>query len=463
VLSYTGTGSSTDRLFNMGGTAVSIGSNGTGPVNFTNTGAIGGGSLATLTLTGNNTGANTFAPLLDSSNVGALTKAGNGTWIVTNSNTYTGVTTVGGAGVLSVPVLANGGVASPIGASSNSSASLVLNGGTLRYTGTGHTTDRLFTLNNNSTLDASGTGPVVFNNSGAIAVPTTPRTLTLSGTNTGDNTLAGTIGSTNVVAKTGAGKWVLSGVNTYTGGTTVNAGTLVAANGDAFGVGALTVSNATAQAKVGLTKAVTVTTLGITGTGRVDLTDNDMVIKSSTLAAVQAQITSGFNGGAWNGPGVNSSSAATEPQGRTALGYVDNAELGAGTFSGVTGLTGTEILVKYTYYGDADISGVVDLDDFSQFLDGYQHQGTVTATWLHGDFDYSGLVDLDDFSQFLFGYQNQGAPLAALSEAVADASGVSSSDRAFMQAAISAVPEPASLGVIGLAGLALLGRRRRRD
>jgi hypothetical protein len=44
---------------------------------------------------------------------------------------------------------------------------------------------------------------------------------------------------------------------------------------------------------------------------------------------------------------------------------------------------------------------------------------------------------------------------------VADAAGVSSADRAFMQAAISAVPEPASLAIIGLGGLGLMGRRQR--
>ena len=57
--------------------------------------------------------------------------------------------------------------------------------------------------------------------------------------------------------------------------------------------------------------------------------------------------------------GVNSSAAATDANADTALGYGDNAELGLTTFSGVA-LTGPEILVKYTYYGDADLSGVVD-------------------------------------------------------------------------------------------------------
>jgi hypothetical protein len=153
--------------------------------------------------------------------------------------------------------------------------------------------------------------------------------------------------------------------------------------------------------------------LSLSGSASLDLADNSMILRGgATLAAVQGLVSAGFHGGDWLGAGgITSSAAAAEPQGRTALGYADNAELGLAEFAGVTGLTGNEILVKYTYYGDSDLSCVVDLDDFSQFLNGYQNPGTVAPTWLNGDFDLSGVIDLDDFSQFLFGYQNQGLPL----------------------------------------------------
>ena len=45
---------------------------------------------------------------------------------------------------------------------------------------------------------------------------------------------------------------------------------------------------------------------------------------------------------------------------------------------------------------------------FTLFLNGYQAGGT---SWSGGDFDFSGAVTLDDFTQFLGGYQKQGPPL----------------------------------------------------
>jgi autotransporter-associated beta strand protein len=67
----------------------------------------------------------------------------------------------------------------------------------------------------------------------ALAYGTTDQTrlLTLGGTNTGANTFSKVIadngsGATSLT-KAGAGRWVLGGTNTYTGATTVNAGTLL--------------------------------------------------------------------------------------------------------------------------------------------------------------------------------------------------------------------------------------------
>jgi fibronectin-binding autotransporter adhesin len=86
--------------------------------------------------------------------------------------------------VLSVADLKNGGIASTIGASTNAAANLVVNGGTLRYTGSGSSTDRQFTLGTTGIIDASGTGALVFSNSsGSMGfTSTTARTLTLTGT-----------------------------------------------------------------------------------------------------------------------------------------------------------------------------------------------------------------------------------------------------------------------------------------
>ncbi len=162
-----------------------------------------------------------------------LTKAGTGTLTLGGTNTYTGATTIN-AGTLSVSSLAAGGSNSNIGASANAATNLILNGGTLQYTGTTVSTDRLFSVGaNGGTIDASGSGTLTFSNAGAMGFNSQvgTRTVTLTGTNTGNNTLTVAIGDNSgatSLTKNGTGTWVLNNTtaSTYSGATTVNLGTL---------------------------------------------------------------------------------------------------------------------------------------------------------------------------------------------------------------------------------------------
>ncbi len=163
-----------------------------------------------------------------------LAKTGAGTLSLSASNTYTGVTRIS-AGTLQAAILANGSSNSSIGASSNAATNLILNGGTLEYTGAAVSTNRLFSLQASSTIDASGTGAVNFTSTGSMGFSssTAAKTLTLDGANTGANTLAAIIGDNTgatSITKSGAGTWVLSAANTYTGATTISGGTLRLAN-----------------------------------------------------------------------------------------------------------------------------------------------------------------------------------------------------------------------------------------
>ncbi len=195
------------------------------------TGAVSlGGANRTITTTAGNL---TLGGVIsESSGSRRLTKAGAGTLTLTGANTYSAGTTIN-AGTLSVTSLANGGVASGIGDSTNAATTLVIDGGTLQYTGGTASTNRLFTLGTTGgTLDASGSDALTFSNTGAVTLSgtNTARTLNLTGSNTGANTFASLLANNGTGAtaltKDGTGTWVLSGANTYTGTTTVNNGTL---------------------------------------------------------------------------------------------------------------------------------------------------------------------------------------------------------------------------------------------
>jgi fibronectin-binding autotransporter adhesin len=233
TLLYGGAGETTDRTINLNGNGAGATLNVIGShalVLSSDLTATGTGSK-TLTLTGSSSAASTIqGAIVDGNGITSVEKTGNGLWNLSGVSSYTGTTTIF-AGILGVSTLADGGSASSLGASGNIASNLqLLLGGTLKYTGAAISTDRLFSVGLiGGTIDASGTGALNFTNSGSLGVSGGARTLTLTGTNTGANTLAAAIGengSATSLTKNGAGTWLLSGASTYTGATTVNAGTL---------------------------------------------------------------------------------------------------------------------------------------------------------------------------------------------------------------------------------------------
>jgi autotransporter-associated beta strand protein len=138
------------------------------------------------------------------------------------------------------------GFYSPLGISTTSTSNLVFNGGSLRYSGSAGATNRLFSIGTGGGgIIADGTtGQLVFSGTGTVGFngQTGAREFTLSGTNTGTNTLNvvladNAVGQATSLTKAGTGRWVLGGANTHSGSTTITGGTLQLEN-----VGALSQS-----------------------------------------------------------------------------------------------------------------------------------------------------------------------------------------------------------------------------
>ena len=148
---------------------------------------------------------------------------------------------------------------------------------------------------------------------------------------------------------------------------------------------------------------------------------------TSPLKRVGGWVKDGYNQGAgyWNGPRIASSAAAGDALRLTALGVGDN---------------GAAVTVKFTYWGDANLDGKVNFDDYD-VID-YYYWFPLPAEemgWWTGDFDMDGNVDFDDYDLIDYAYWFQGAPLGGL----------------------GAVPEPATLALVAAGAAAILRRRRR--
>ena len=152
--------------------------------------------------------------------------------------------------------------------------------------------------------------------------------------------------------------------------------------------------------------------------GTIDVATGNLVVDydgSSPLAAVRAMLASGCAGGTWDGPGFASSVAADDVLRLTALGILDNADPEVGgktTFEGEP-VDATAILVKYTWWGDANLDGVVDANDYD-VIDKMFLLPPVPDNmgWWTGDFNYDGVIDANDYDRIDRAFLFQTGPLA---------------------------------------------------
>ena len=274
-------------------------------------------------------------------------------------------------------------------------------------------------------------------------------TYSIGGLNTSTG-FAGQITANSSLTKIGTGTLTLSGSNTYTGPTNISGGTLAITQAAALpantnvSIGASSAFSANASTGIyGL--AINALTVN----GQFNINNNAAVIHNASIGTLTAAAQAGFASGAFNGAsGIISSTAAADTTHLTAVGVILNDNAGSallGSLDGVSTVDG-DVLIKYTYFGDTDLSGVVDGTDYSRIDSGFL---TGATGWFNGDFNYDGVINGSDYTLIDNAYNRQGASLAAQA-AVATA-----------QIATSAVPEPATLGLMGIGAVGLLGRRRR--
>lgn len=206
-------------------------------------------------------------------------------------------------------------------------------------------------LNNAINIRNNTTGTLNLN--GAIA--TNGNTVTLDGSGVNTN-LSGVISGTGAVVKNDAGTDTLSGANTYSGGTTINAGALNANRSNALGTGGVTLAGGTLAST---NSSAIANTIALTGSA---------VLKDITTSGTLTQTGGSFTLGMANATQSGNITLSNTSTNRTLTLQVDSGTStvsgvianGGGSSAGSVTKTGSGTLVlsgANTYTGTTTISG----------------------------------------------------------------------------------------------------------
>jgi hypothetical protein len=264
---------------------------------------------------------------------------------------------------------------------SSGADSVTVSGGTLNVGGTGITT----TFGANSTLAIS------------------------SGATANFNSDAGTSSARNLAV-------TVNGTGTFN--TTQHFNSLTINNGGLASIAAGS-HTTTHTYKNLVVSSLVIASSGGVWQGKLDVADNALIImgglsQTGALDNVVSQIKSARGSGAWSGNGITSTAAANYSGHYTGLAVLPNdraVAYGSGSGAILTSLNGEsvgtgEILIKYTWNGDLDLSGKVDSDDYFRIDSGFD--SGKTKYW-NGDLDFSAQIDSDDYFLIDNAYYHQGA------------------------------------------------------
>ncbi len=315
---------------------------------------------------------------------GVLTTGG-----LTNNNVFN---LAGGASTVNGPVINALNETINVGASAATFTGNVTNNGTIKatsttvtfagtYTGNVYISDpatNIFQKNVTITPGGSMTGGTgdVFSFTGG--------TVTNNGTFANTGTLSSSVNISN------AGTFTQSGPQTWSLGTTFTstAGSATFSS-DPGSTAARDLSLAINSGTVTLNGPQHLNTLSITG-GTLNV-DGDVFLASGSYASL--------------GPLLQSHAiTTTSPIPDTGVALESGADFLAlnpgGQRDGQTVLA-TDQLLSLTYFGDINLDGTVDLQDYrlmdASYLQGYDGT-TKVAQWINGDFNYDGIVNYEDYA-----------------------------------------------------------------
>jgi fibronectin-binding autotransporter adhesin len=309
----------------------------------------------------------------------SLRKSGSGKLALFGSNSYSGGTTISG-GTLSTDSITNAGVNSGFGTGNIT----ITNGATLEYTG--------FTAGPNR--------PISLGSGGGVISVSTSSSLSLFGVVDG-----------TALTKSGSGTLTVRSASTYTGGTTVSAGSLFVTSAAAkLGTGDVTVEGTTAS--------------------------TFLVISSSVTNAIDDSATLYLMGGG---------SPDEADQGYVSLSLGVNERVGALFLGGVLQASGLT-------YGSTSSSALIQSDE-------YFTSGGLVSVGLLGDFNNDHSVDAADYvvwqkSPITYG----GSPGYDLWRANFGNTSPAAGSGSSLDGAM--IPEPSSLALLMLGVVALVGRHR---